>query len=147
MKEATKKPLLPLKYFGLIALALVLNTQAWADDLAAPTKIQIEVTFGDKITEFLISLGKNDSFVSMSSNQGDSGEKVLEPADAKFILEELRDIPPNDEATEQCWRERIVVTSPQLNGVENFKATTCLDAKTDWTQQLISLVNLLALVN
>jgi hypothetical protein len=126
------------KRLGLLTWVMLMSPQVWADS------IQIKVTYGEKVTTFLINLGKKDSSVSMSSSPGAKKKKELQPDDADFIMELIQKLPSKLEATPQCLRKRIEVTSEQLNGKKNFEASACLDAKTESAQDLVGIVDVLS---
>jgi hypothetical protein len=134
-----------------LSAALLLTTSSWAKTektppapKPSPESIELRVFYGEKITDFLISIDKKESFVSMHSNQGDHGKKTLKPKDVDFLVAKFQKVPAKEEDTEDCYRKNIEATSERLGGKKEFKASACLDGKSQTAKGLLELANLLA---
>ncbi len=107
-------------------------------------RIQLNVTFGAKTTEFLITQDHGGVRYSVRINQEKPIEKKSDRADLAYLLQKFKHLPPQLEASDRCAKQRVDVKVVGIPGQNHYESSACLDENTDTARELLEIANLLS---
>ncbi len=141
-------------YLPLALIAIVLTSpslvwaakakQVGASKAKVLSKVEIQVLFGNKLTEFLVVEERESAKISVKSNIDPSRERSVELTNLKYLMSKFETIQPKLEATERCLNQRVNVSVEGIPGQSHYHASACLSDSTDTARELMSIVNLVS---